>query len=169
MKYISTMVLPIAVVGIIIYGLRQREKVFDVFLNGAKQGIEVSIRIIPSIIGIMVAIGVFKASGALDIFTKILNPVTSSLGIPSEVTSLALMRPISGSASLGIVSQTVNEYGPDSKIGKIASAIMGCTETTFYTVAIYFGSVGIKNIRYVLPIALLADLLAVIVVCNIIR
>jgi spore maturation protein B len=79
------------------------------------------------------------------------------------------MRPISGSASLGIVNQTINEYGPDSKIGKIASAIMGCTETTFYTIAIYFGSVGIKNIKYVLSIALLADLLAVIVVCNIIR
>ena len=169
MSYISTFTMPVMISIIILYALKKREKVFDIFLNGAKQGIEVSVRIIAPIVGIMVAIGVFKESGAMDFFIKLIQPITSLLRIPTEVTPLVLMKPVSGSASLGIMTQMITEYGVDTKLGKVASAIMGCTETTFYTIAVYFGAVGIKNTKYVLPVALIADIISIAVVCNIIN
>lgn len=169
MRYISTLIMPLIIIFIIGYGLLKKERVFDVFLDGAKQGVETTIKIIPSIIGIMVAIGVLNTSGLMDILTKFLSPITNFLGIPREVTSLALMKPISGSASLGMLNQVLKEFGASSKVGTIASCIMGCTETTFYTIAIYFGAIGIKNTKYVLPVALLADLISIVIVCNLIR
>jgi len=169
MKYISIFAMPVMITIILVYALYKKEKVFDIFMSGAKQGIEVSFRIISPIVGIMTAIGMFSASGAMDFFIEFIKPVTSFLRIPTEVTPLVLMKPISGSASLGIMSQMLGEYGVDTKIGKVASAIMGCTETTFYTVAVYFGAVGIKNIKYVIPVALLADIISIVVVCNIIH
>lgn len=169
MEYISTLIMPLIIILIIGYGLIKRERVFDTFLDGAKQGIETTIKIIPSIIGIMVAIGVFNSSGLMDIITSFISPITNFFGIPKQVAPLALMRPISGSASLGMLNQVLQEFDANSTIGKIASCIMGCTETTFYTIAVYFGAVGIKNTRYVLPVALIADLIAIVVVCNLIR
>jgi len=169
MQYISTLIMPVVIIIIIGFGLYKRERVFDTFLDGAKQGIETTIKIIPSIIGIMVAIGVLNASGLMDSVSQFISPITNFMGIPREVTPLALMRPISGSASLGMLSQVLEQYGADSNVGKIASCIMGCTETTFYTIAVYFGAIGIKNTRYVLPIALLADLISIVIVCNLIR
>ena len=169
MEYISTLIMPLIIISIIGIGIYKKEKVFDIFLIGAKQGIETTIKIIPSIIGIMVAIGVLNASGALNVITKFISPLTNFLGIPREITPLALMRPISGSASLGLLSQVLQDFGADSKIGMMASCIMGCTETTFYTIAIYFGAIGIKNTRYVLPVALMADLIGIVISCNLIR
>lgn len=169
MEYISILIMPLIIILIIGYGLIKRERVFDTFLDGAKQGIETTIKIIPSIIGIMVAIGVFNSSGLMDIITSFISPITNFFGIPRQVAPLALMRPISGSASLGMLNQVLQEFDANSTIGKIASCIMGCTETTFYTIAVYFGAVGIKNTRYVLPVALIADLIAIVVVCNLIR
>lgn len=169
MKYISTLIMPVIIILIICYGLIKKEKVFDIFLDGAKHGIETTVKIIPSIVGIMVAIGVLKSSGLMDILTEFISPITNFLGIPKQIAPLALMRPISGSASLGILDQVLREFGADNKIGKIASCVMGCTETTFYTVAVYFGAVGIKNTKYVLPIALTADLIAIVIVSNLIR
>lgn len=137
-------------------------KVWDAFVEGAKEGIETIVRIIPSLVGLLVAIGVFRASGAFDLIIYAVGPVTSLLGIPPEVLPLALLRPVSGSASLALVSDIMKTYGPDSLIGRVASTMMGSTETIFYTLAVYYGSVGIKNIRYTLGAALLADAVSVL-------
>ena len=146
---------------IILTGLYRDIKVYDIFVEGAKEGIATVVRIIPPLVGLLVAIGVFRASGALDILIYIVKPLTNLLGIPPEVLPLAILRPLSGSASLALVSDLLKTYGPDSYIGRLASTMMGSTETIFYTLAVYFGSVGIKNIRYTLAAALIADIASV--------
>lgn len=161
-KIISTYTIPLLIFFILIHGLLKNVNVFDTFVTGAKQGIATSVRIIPPLVGLTVAIGVFKASGALDILVYALSPAARLLGIPPEVLPLALLRPVSGSASLAMMSDIINTYGADSMVGRIASTMMGSTETTFYTIAIYFGSVGIKKTRYTLAAALLADAVCVI-------
>lgn len=144
-------------------GLYKEVKVYDVFVEGAKEGITTIVRIIPPLVGLLVAIGVFRASGALDLLIYAANPIVSLIGIPPEALPLALLRPISGSASIGLVSDIIRVNGPDSFVGRVVSTMMGSTETIFYTLAIYFGSVGIKNIRYTLVVALLADATSVVV------
>ena len=161
-KTASVYAIPAMFVIILLAGIMNNVKVYDAFIDGAKDGITTVVKIIPSLVGLLVAIGVFRASGALDLLVFALNPVTSFLGIPSQVLPLALLRPISGSASLALVSDIMKEYGPDSLIGRMASTMMGSTETIFYTITVYFGAVGIKNIRYTLAAALLADLASVI-------
>lgn len=169
LNYISAAIIPLMIVFIISDGLLKKQKVFDVFLEGAKDGMEISIKILPSIVGIMVAVAVFKESGAMEILIKLISPIISLFGIPNEVAPVVLMRPVSGSASLGILSQVINQFGADSLVGKIASCIMGCTETTFYTMALYFGSIKIKNIKNTMWIALLSDAAAIIAVCWLVR
>ena len=161
-KTASVYAIPAMFVIILLAGIMNNVKVYDAFIDGAKDGITTVVKITPSLVGLLVAIGVFRASGALDLLVFALNPVTSFLGIPSQVLPLALLRPISGSASLALVSDIMKEYGPDSLIGRMASTMMGSTETIFYTITVYFGAVGIKNIRYTLAAALLADLASVI-------
>jgi len=161
-KLISDYALPAIVLIIILIGLLRDIKVYDVFVKGAKDGIVTIIKILPSLVGLLVAIGVFRASGALDLLVYALRPAAQLIGIPSEVLPLALLRPISGSASLALVTDILGNYGPDSFIGRTASTMMGSTETIFYTLAVYFGAVGIKNIRYTLIAALLADVASVI-------
>ena len=161
-KTASVYAIPAMFVIILLAGIMNNVKVYDAFIDGAKDGITTVVKIIPSLVGLLVAIGVFRASGALDLLVFALNPVTSFLGIPSQVLPLALLRPISGSASLALVSDIMKQYGPDSLTGRIASTMMGSTETIFYTITVYFGAVGIKNIRYTLAAALLADLASVI-------
>lgn len=137
-------------------------KVYDVFVEGAKEGIKTVVRIIPPLVGLLVAVGVFRASGALDLLIYAARPLASVLGIPSEAMPLAFLRPISGSASLALVSDIIKTHGPDSFIGRVVSTMMGSTETIFYTLTVYFGSVGIKNIRYTLAAALIADMVSVV-------
>lgn len=161
-KAISNLAIPFIFFIIISYGLAKDIKVYDCFVEGAKDGIETIIRILPPLVGLLVAIGVFRESGALDLITFAIQPVTGLLKIPQEVLPLALMRPISGSASLAIVTDLLKHYGADSFIGRVTSTMMGSTETTFYTLAVYFGSVGIKNVRHTIPAALLADLTGII-------
>lgn len=161
-KQISVFAIPFMLFVIISYGLYKDIKVYDCFIEGAKEGIETILRILPPLVGLFVAISVFRASGALDLLTHGLKPLMSILGIPPEVLPLALMRPVSGSASLAIVNDLLTNYGPDSFVGRVASVMMGSTETTFYTIAIYFGSVGIKNARHTIGAALLADLTGMI-------
>jgi spore maturation protein B len=120
------------------------------------------IKILPSLVGILTAVGVFRASGALDIVVRLLKPAATLLGIPAEAMPLALLRPISGGASLALVSDIIRVYGPDSYVGRVVSTMMGSTETIFYTLAVYYGSTGIKNIRYTLLAALIADGVSVI-------
>jgi spore maturation protein B len=138
-------------------GLIKNVKVYDVFVEGASEGITTVIKILPSLIGLITAVGVFRASGALDFIIDLMTPLASILGIPAEALPLALMRPISGSASLALVSDIIGLYGPDSYIGRVVSTMMGSTETIFYTLAVYYGSVGIKRARYTLAAALAAD------------
>lgn len=161
-KAISGYAIPTIFLLILGIGAYREVKVYDIFVEGAKEGITTIIRIIPPLVGLMVAVGVFRASGALDFLVYAASPLAGLLGIPSETMPLALLRPVSGSASLALVSEIVKIYGPDSLIGRVASTMMGSTETIFYTLAVYFGSVGIKNIRFTLIAALIADFVSVV-------
>ena len=136
----------------------QKVDIFDAFLVGAKDGLKSLFSILPALVGLITAITLFRASGALDFLTKLLAPVTKPLGLPAEIMPLALLRPISGSGSLAILGDLFASAGPDSLAGRIASVVMGSTETTFYALAVYYGAVKIKNIRHTLPAALCADL-----------
>lgn len=157
-KYLSSGAMPIIIILIIVYGLIEKNKVFDTFLEGSKEGIEIVFSIFPTLLGLFMAIGMLRSSGILDAIINYIYPVTSILKIPSEVMPLMLVRPISGSASTAVATDIMQNFGVDSKIGLIASTIMGSTETTLYTIAIYTSAVGIKNIRFVLVAALIADI-----------
>jgi spore maturation protein B len=161
LKNVSVYAMPVIFIIILYAGLYKNLKVYEVFIDSAKEGIQTIFRIMPSLIGLMVAIGVFRASGALDYIIALINPITSRLGMPPEALPLALLRPISGSASLALVSDIIKTNGPDSFVGRVVSTMMGSTETIFYTIAVYFGAVGIKNIKYTLVAALIADLVSV--------
>lgn len=157
MRYISVLAIPVMIAGIVAYGLVKKINVYDSFVDGAKDGLENMLQIIAPLVGLMVAITMFRASGALNILAYILKPVTDFLHMPSAVLPLALLRPVSGSGSVAIVNDIFATCGPDSIEGRIASVMMGSTETTFYTVAVYFGSVGIKQLRHTVKSALIAD------------
>lgn len=162
-NYISSAAIPLIISIIIVYGLLEKNKVYDTFIEGAKEGIEIVVKIFPTLIGIFVAVGVLRSSGVLDFFINIISPITSFFKIPSEIMPLAIIRPISGSASTAIATDIMTKFGVDSKIGLIASTIMGSTETTFYTIAIYTSSVGIKKTKYILPAALIGDFIGIVV------
>ncbi len=161
-KVLSAYALPVMFLLILSTGAYKGIRVYDVFVEGAKEGISTTVRIIPTLVGLMVAIGVFRASGALDLLVYAVKPAAYVLGIPPEALPLALLRPFSGSASLALVSDIIKVYGADSFIGRVVSTMMGSTETIFYTLAVYFGSVGIRNIRYTLAAALIADAVSVV-------
>ncbi len=163
LRYISQYAVPVIFLIILLTGAFKEIKVYDVFVEGAKEGFATVIRIIPTLVGLMTAVGVFKASGALDIVVFMLQPLSNLLGVPSGAMPLAIMRPVSGSASLALLSDLIGTYGPDSYVGRVVSTMMGSTETIFYTLTVYFGSVGIKNIRFTLIAALAADTVSVVV------
>lgn len=156
-NYISTMAIPLVIIIIIVYGVIDRKKIYDVFVDGAKEGMGIVIKIFPTLLGIFLAVGVLRSSGLLEIITNVLSFFTNKVGFPSEVIPLALLRPISGSASLAVATDIMTTYGVDSRIGLITSTIMGSTETTFYTIVVYTSSIGVKKIRFVLVAALIAD------------
>lgn len=161
-NYLSTLAMPAIILLIVIYGVKEKNKVYDNFLEGAKEGLQIVYNIFPTLIGIFLAIGALRASGIIDLIVKILSPVLTILKIPAEIMPLAMLRPISGSASMAVATDIISQYGVDSTIGLIASTIMGSTETTFYTIALYTSAVGIKKTRYVLKVALLADLVGML-------
>ena len=156
-NYISTIAVPVVIIIIVIYGIADKKKVYDIFVEGATEGMSIVIKIFPTLLGIFLAVGVLRSSGLLEIITRAVSIFTNRVGFPSEVMPLAMLRPISGSASLAVATDIMKTYGVDSKIGLITSTIMGSTETTFYTIAIYTGSIGVKKIRFVLVAALIAD------------
>lgn len=162
MNAISIAAVPVMIFYIISYGFIKKVKLYDEFVDGAKEGITTTIRIIPALVGLMVAIGVFRASGALEILMYAVKPITDLFMIPAEVLPLVFMRPISGSASTALTFDILKSYGPDSFIGMVASTMMGSSETIFYTLAVYYGSIGVKNIRYTLKIALVVELVSVL-------
>ena len=161
-NYLSASAIPLVILGIILYGLKEKNKVFDTFLDGAKEGIEVVVKLFPTLLGIFIAIGALRDSGVLDFIINTISPATNFFKIPSQILPLAILRPISGSASMGVAVDIMQTYGVDTLIGKTASTIMGSTETTLYTIAIYTSCVKIKKIRFVLVAALLADLAGMI-------
>lgn len=160
-KAASQYAIPVLFLLILGFGLFREVKVYDVFAEGAKEGITTIVRIIPTLVGLIVAVNVFRASGALDFLVFLTAPLAGLLGIPPEAMPLMLLRPVSGSASLALVAETLRVYGPDSFVGRVVSTMMGSTETIFYTLAVYYGSVGVKNIRYTLVAALIADTVSV--------
>lgn len=157
LNYISSSAIPVTILVILIFGLYEKKNVFDSFLEGAKEGISVVVKIFPTLIGIFVAIGCLRTSGILDAIISFCSPVINLLKLPSEIMPLAFLRPISGSGSMAIATEIMSKYGVDSQIGLIASTIMGATETTIYTIAIYTSAVGIKKTRFVLFASLIGD------------
>lgn len=169
LDWLSILAIPLIIFIFLAYGYFKKVKVYEVFVEGAKEGFEVGVKIIPYLVAMLVAIGMFRASGALDVLTWLLKPVTTLIGMPPEVLPMAFMRPLSGSGSIGIMTELMKTYGPDSLIGFTASTMFGSTETTFYVVAVYFGSVNIFKTRYALPAGLLADaagLITAVYVCR---
>jgi len=160
--YISDFMIPLIVSGVIIYGLLKGINIFDVFIEGAKESVKVILTIMPTLIGLMMAVGIIRASGSLNMFELLLKPISNLITFPVELIPLIVLRTISSSASLGLVLDLFKQYGPDSFIGRLVSVMMGCTETIFYTMSVYFMSVGIKKTRYTLAGALIANLAGII-------
>ena len=154
-----------------LYAAIRRVKVYEEFVDGAKEGFDVAIRIIPYLVAMLVAVGMFRAAGGIDMLSHLLSPVLNMLGFPTDLLPMVLVRPLSGSGSLGFFTELVKQFGPDSLIARTAGTIYGSTETTFYVIAVYFGSVAIKRTRHAILAGLSADLVSVIVaviVCKIV-
>lgn len=149
--------IPVLIGFILLYGTFKQVQTYESFVEGGKEGIKIAFSIIPYLVGMLVAISVFRASGALDALTKWLRPAMNLLGIPAEIVPLALIRPISGTAALGMTSDLIAVHGPDSFIGRLVSVLQGSTDTTFYVLTVYFGAVGIKKMGDALKVGLLAD------------
>jgi spore maturation protein B len=160
---ISLWAIPVLLVFIPLFGIARNIKVYDVFIEGAKEGFQVAVRIIPFLVGILVAIGMFRGSGAMDLLTEALRPLLSATRFPPEIFPLVVLRTLSGSGSLALTTDLVKQFGPDSLIGRTAATIYGGSETTFYVLAVYFGAVGVKRTRHAIPSALVGDLVAAIV------
>lgn len=158
MDLFLTMLVPFVIATVALYGVWRKVDVYDAVVQGAGEGLGVLVRIVPALIGLLTAVYMLRASGALELAAQVLGPMLSRLGIPAETIGLMLVRPVSGSAALGVGAELINTYGPDSQIGRTAAVMLGSTETTFYTIAVYFGAAGIVKTRYAVPAALCADL-----------
>jgi spore maturation protein B len=159
----SYFIIPLMVVGFPLYGLYKRVPVYESFVEGAKEGFQVAVRIIPYLVAILFAIGMFRASGAMDFLTRALSPALALIGFPPEVLPMAIVRPLTGSGSAGLVVDMINTYGEDSIFVKMAAVMFGSTETTFYVIAVYFGAVNIKRTRHAVAAGLTADFAAMII------
>lgn len=168
-EFFSNLAMPLMIIIIVLYGVIERKKVFDIFLDGAKEGIGVVLNIFPTLVGLFVAIGTLRSSGIIDLIVNFFTPIFNFVNFPTEILPLALIRPISGSSSIAVATDIMKNFGVDSKIGLMASVIMGSTETTVYTIAVYTSSVGIKKTRFVLWAALFADFVGIVtsvIVCK---
>lgn len=166
---ISVFVLPLLIVGFVAWGLYKRVPVYEEFVTGAKEGFETAKTIIPYLVAILFAIGMFRASGAMDALTNGLRPLLAAIGFPPEVLPMAIVRPLTGSGSVGVLADLVKTFGEDSLIVKMAATMFGSSETTFYVIAVYFGAVGIRRTRHALPAGLLADFAAALLSVYIVR
>jgi spore maturation protein B len=159
---VSLWAIPVLFVLIPLVGLARGVKVYDVFIEGAREGFDVAVKIIPFLVGILVAIGMFRGAGGMDLVTALLRPVADATGFPGELVPLAILRSLSGSGSLAFTTDLVKAHGPDSLIARTAATMYGSSETTFYVLAVYFGAVGIRRTRHAVPAALVGDLVAAI-------
>ena len=150
-------IVPLLLAVTAIAALRRRENAYDILTDGAKEGFSMLLTIAPALIVLLGAVGMLRSSGALEAFSAVLSPVLEFLGIPAETVLLLLIRPLSGSAALAVGAELMAAHGPDSLIGRTAAVMLGSTETTFYTVSVYFGACGVKKTRYAIPAALIAD------------
>ena len=162
LEQVSLWAIPVLLVAIPLIGLIRKVKVYDVFVDGAKEGFGVAVNIIPFLVGLLVAIGMFRASGAMDLLTAALKPVMAATGFPAELFPLAILRTLTGSGSLAFTTDLIKTYGPDSMIGRMAATMYGSSETTFYVLAVYFGAVSVKRTRHAVPAALIGDVVAAI-------
>jgi spore maturation protein SpmB len=161
-QVLSIIAIPLLIIVFIGYGAFKKVKVYEQFVEGAREGFNIAVRIIPYLVAMLMAIGIFRAGGAMDWLVYLLHPVTSFIGMPAEALPMALMRPLSGSGSLGIMAEIISVHGADSLIGIMVSTFYGSTETTFYILAVYFGAVNIKNTRHALPAGLIADVTGIL-------
>ncbi|MDH7514318.1 MAG: spore maturation protein [Bacteroidota bacterium] len=166
---LSALAIPALLLFFLVYGAFRKVPVYETAVEGAKEGFSIAVRIIPYLVLMLVAIAVFRASGAMDILIAGIRPATDLLGLPAEVLPMVLMRPLSGSGSLGVMTDIMKTYGPDSLIGVLSSTLYGSTETTFYVLAVYFGAVGVRKTRHALPAGLFADLIAVLAALVVVR
>lgn len=162
MQGIQVMLIPLLLLWLLAAAAWKRLPVYDLFLSGCKEGMQVALRVLPNLAAMLVALGMFRVSGCQEALTQLCAPVFSLLGLPPEVAPLAMMRPLSGSASLGMVEQLLTRYGPDSRVGLVACTVMGSSETIFYTICIYLGAVKQKKSGYAVPCALLGALAALL-------
>ena len=157
MSLLFTMLVPFLMLAVAVFGLCRKVDLWGALVQGAGDGLGVLLRIVPALIGLMTAVYMLRASGALELAGQALEPLLRAVGIPSEVIGLLLVRPVSGSAALGVGAELINTFGPDSLVGRTAAVMLGSTETTFYTIAVYFGAAGVARTRYAVPAALCAD------------
>ena len=155
---LSSLVIPLLLAVTAVYGMGRRVDVYGALTHGAEEGLTVLLRIVPALVGLLTAVSMFRASGAMEWFSGLCSPLLEAVGIPPETAPLMLIRPVSGSGALAVASDLINTYGPDSYIARVAAVMLGSTETTFYTIAVYFGSAGIHRTRHTIPSALAADL-----------
>jgi len=155
----TSLVVPLLLSGTAVYALWKKVDVYGALTDGAAEGLRVLLRIVPALVGLLTAVSMFRASGAMDWLAGLCAPVLSRLGIPAELTPLMIIRPVSGGGALAVGSELMKTYGPDSYTGRVAAVMLGSTETTFYTIAVYFGAAGITRTRHTVPAALAADLM----------
>ena len=155
---LSSLVIPLLLAGVAVYGMGRKVDIYSALTTGAGEGLTILIRILPALVGLLTAVSMFRASGAMEWLTARCAPLLSALGIPGELAPLMLVRPLSGSGALAVGSELIAAHGPDSYIGRVAAVMLGSTETTFYTIAVYYGAAGIRRTRYTVPAALTADL-----------
>ena len=158
---ISDFLIPVTILFIVVFGCLQRVDIYEVFLEGAKEGLQTVIDILPTLIGLVMAVEVVRAGGLLDLMVELFRPLSNAVGFPAELAPLSIVRLVSSSAATGLLTDLFANYGPDSYLGRVASVMMSCTETVFYTMSLYFLSVGIKKTRWTLPCALLANIVGI--------
>jgi len=161
-EVLSYWMLPAIVLGMVLFGWSRGVKVYESLVEGAKQGFQVAVRIIPFLVAIVVAVGMFRASGGMDLLGRWLSPVTALIGMPAEALPMAILRPLTGSGAMGYMVETMNTHGPDTLLGYMVSTYQGSTETTFYVLAVYFGAVGVTRTRHALPACLAADTVGIL-------
>ena len=157
MDLVLTMLVPVLMLTVALWGLARRVDLWGAIVAGAGEGLQVTLRIVPSLIALLTAVYMLRASGALELLGALLEPLLTAVGIPPETVGLLLVRPVSGSAALGVGAELIETYGPDSLVGRTAAVMLGSTETTFYTVAVYFGAAKVAKSRYAVPAALCGD------------
>ena len=158
---ISDFLIPVTILFIVVFGCLQKVDIYEVFLEGAKEGLQTVIDILPTLIGLVMAVEVVRAGGLLDLLVELLRPFSDAVGFPAELAPLSIVRLVSSSAATGLLTDLFANYGPDSYLGRVASVMMSCTETVFYTMSLYFLSVGIRKTRWTLPCALLANMVGI--------